>query len=303
MQARLYARGVPRRRSRRLAATLVTAVVAVAAVGYGTSGATTPPHSAAAGVDAAARALLPASIRSSGVLRDGINSPNLPMEFPGPANKGFQGFDISLAKAIGAKLGVKVAFDNVAFVQLIPSLGTGRIDIMLSALSDLATRRATATWIDYFKSGARMFTTKANASKYPTLTSLCGQTIETAVGTSYIQEIPTLSATTCKGKAPMKVLAVGGSLAEEELTVKTGRAAAAVSAPENFSSLPSSYVPVGGIWAPSHYGIAVKAGNTPVINAVKAAFTDLLKNGTYAKIAKKWGQTASEVTTVTVNGK
>jgi polar amino acid transport system substrate-binding protein len=237
------------------------------------------------------------------VLRDGINSPNLPMEFPGPGGKGFQGFDISLANAIGAKLGVKIQFDNVAFVQLLPSLATGRIDIMLSALSDLPTRRATATWIDYFKSGARMFTTKANAAKYPTLASLCGQTIETAVGTSYIQEIPTLSATTCKAKAPMKVLAVGGSLAEEELTVKTGRAAAAVSAPENFSSLSSAYVPVGGIWAPSHYGIAVKKGNTPVINAVKAAFGDVLKDGTYASIAKRWGQTASEVTTVTVNGK
>ncbi len=285
-------------------AVLACALAATAAVPASAAAHPARKHRATS-VDQAARKLLPASILSRGTLIDGINLPNPPMEYTNPGSSTPTGFDIDVAKSIAAKLGLKLTFSNVAFVQLLPSLGTGRLDFMLSGLSDLPSRRGVADWIDYFRSGARIFTMKSSSSKVPNLQALCGQTVETAVGTSYVQELPQLSASLCKGKAPIKVLAVGGSLAEEEIQVKTGRAIAAVTAPENFGYLSKSvqgdWVPVGGIFAPSLYGIAVKKGNTPVRNAIAAAFRDTIKEGTYMKLARKWKQEASAVSTVTIN--
>jgi polar amino acid transport system substrate-binding protein len=289
----------------RIAKTVVPAVALLALAGCGssstTSSTTTAASSAAATVDQAARGLLPGSVRSSGVLTDALDSPEPPLQFPKPGTKVLQGFDVDLANALAAKLGLKVSFEEVPFVQLLPSLQTGRAEISVSGQTDLPTRHAVASWVDYFKEGTRMFVAKANAAKYPTLASLCGQTISAPKGSSYETEIPELSKDLCKGKPAMKVLPIGESLAEAELAVQTGRAAGGTYPPFEITYLASPYISIGENFAPQLDGIAVKAGNTAMLGAVKAALTDLINDGTYATIAKKWGQTGNEVPTVTVN--
>lgn len=289
-----------------LAGAIVPAIALLALAGCGSSSPTTSstattPSGAAVTVDQAARGLLPSSVRSSGVLTDAVDSPEPPLQFPKPGTKVLQGFDIDLANALAAKLGLRVSFEEVPFVQLLPSLQTGRVDISASGETDLPTRRAVASWIDYFKEGTRMFIAKADASRYPTLASLCGQTISAPKGSSYETEIPELSADLCKGRSAMKVLPIGESLAEAELAVQTGRAAGGTYPPFEVTYLASRYMSIGENFAPQLDGIAVKAGNTEMLGAVKAALTDLVDDGTYAAIAKKWGQTGNEVTTVTVN--
>ncbi|MGP0103355.1 MAG: transporter substrate-binding domain-containing protein [Solirubrobacteraceae bacterium] len=291
----------------RIAAAIAPAMALLALAGCGSGSSTTSSSTAttssgaAVTVDQAARSLLPSSVRSSGVLTDAVDSPEPPLQFPKPGTKVLQGFDIDLANALAAKLGLKVSFEEVPFVQLLPSLQTGRVDISASGETDLPTRRAVASWIDYFKEGTRMFIAKTDASKYPTLASLCGQTISAPKGSSYETEIPELSADLCKGKSAMKVLPIGESLAEAELAVQTGRAAGGTYPPFEVTFLAKPYMSIGENFAPQLDGIAVKAGNTEMLGAVKAALTDLIDDGTYAAIAKKWGQTGNEVTTVTVN--
>lgn len=304
MPATIWQRCSAGRGPTRIAAAIAAAMALLALAGCGSGSSTTSSTattSSGAAVDQAARGLLPSSVRSSGVLSDAVDSPEPPLQFPKPGTKVLQGFDIDLANALAAKLGLKVSFEEVPFVQLLPSLQTGRVDISASGETDLPTRRAVASWIDYFKEGTRMFIAKADTSKYPTLASLCGQTISAPKGSSYETEIPELSADLCKGKAAMKVLPIGESLSEAELAVQTGRAAGGTFPPFEVTYLSSRYMPLGENFAPQLDGIAVKAGNTEMLNAVKAALTDLIDDGTYAAIAKKWGQTGNEVTAVTVN--
>jgi polar amino acid transport system substrate-binding protein len=291
----------------RFAKTVVPTIALLALAGCGSSNSSTTSSTAttssgpSATIDQAARSLLPSSVRSSGVLSDAVDSPEPPLQFPKPGTKVLQGFDIDLADALAAKLGLKVSFEEVPFVQLLPSLQTGRVEISVSGQTDLPTRHAVASWVDYFKEGTRMFIAKADAAKYPTLASLCGQTISAPKGSSYETEIPELSADLCKGKSAMKVLPIGESLAEAELAVQTGRAAGGTYPPFEITYLAKPYISIGENFAPQLDGIAVKAGNTEMLNAVKAALTDLINDGTYAAIAKKWGQTGNAVTTVTVN--
>lgn len=293
------------RRPSRVAKCVIAVLATFVLAGCGGSGSSTTTATTTTAtdtaVDQAARAMLPSAVRASGVLTDAVDSPEPPLQFPGPGNKGLQGFDIDLANEIAAKLGLKASFEQVPFVQLLPSLSTGRVVVSISGQTDLPTRRGVANWIDYFKEGTSMFIAKADASKYPTLASLCGQTISAPKGSSYETEIPELSKDLCKGKPAMKVLPIGESLAEAELAVQTGRAAAGTTPPFEVTYLKSTYTTIAGNFAPQLDGIAVKVGDTATLNAVKAALTDLINDGTYAKIAKKWGQSANAVSSVEVN--
>lgn len=257
-------------------------------------------------VDDAARALLPERIRTAGVLTDGVNLPNPPMEFIEDGKTDYTGLDVELAAAIAARLGLKVEYSNVAFDQLLPSLTTGRVDIVLSGMSDTAERQAIADWVDYFNSGDRFYTFTANGTSYPDYASLCGQTVVVATGTSFVEDVPALSETACAGKDPMKVLAIGVQGNEGlEIQIQTGRAVAAVTGAETFAyqqiTQPDKFVAVGDLFAPAPYGIAVTKDNSGLRDAVAAALKDLIADGTYGTILAKWNLTDSAVKAVTVN--
>jgi polar amino acid transport system substrate-binding protein len=287
-------------------ATAGTASLLLATLAGGVSSAS--PQAAARGsatVDAAARALLPSSIVQSGVLADGVNLPNPPLEYQVNGTGAFTGFDIELGRALAGDLGLKLQPLNLAFTALLTSLDSGRVDIVLSGLFDTTARQAKYNIINYLNTGAQIFTTPANASKAPTLSSLCGQTVETAVGTAFIAELGTLSKSLCKGKAPLKVLAVGGSFAEEVLQIQTGRAVAAVATPDNIAYedtvSPGKYVRVGLPFAKVPYGIDVPKSEGGLLKALVMALKDVIKDGGYAKIAKENNLQESEVTGVAVN--
>jgi polar amino acid transport system substrate-binding protein len=249
--------------------------------------------------------VLPTSITSSGALTDGVNLPNPPLEYQVNGTGAYTGFDIELGRALAAKLGLKLQPLNLAFTALLTSLDSGRVDIVLSGLFDTTARQAKYNIVNYLNTGAQIFTLPANASKVPTLKSLCGQTVETAIGTAFIAELGTLGATMCKGKAPMKVLAVGGSFAEEVLQIQTGRAIAAVATPDNIAYedtvSPGKYVRVGLPFAKVPYGIDVPKAETGLLKALERALKDVITDGTYAMIAEKNNLQESEVTGVAVN--
>ncbi len=259
----------------------------------------------ASAVDAKAAAPLPSSIKKAGVLNDGVNLPNPPLEYQVNGKGPFTGFDIALAKALAAKLGLKIHYENVAFTALLTSIDSGRVDMVLSALFDTAAREQKYNVLDYLNTGSQIITTTANKSKAPTLVSLCGQTVETAVGTAFTQQLATLSTTLCAGKSPLKVLNEGGSFADEVLQIKTGRAVAAICTTDNLAyedvTDPGAYVPVGKPFDSQPYGIDIPKSDPGLEKALQAALTDLIADGTYAKIAAEFHEQSGKVTKAVLN--
>lgn len=88
---------------------------------------------------AAARDL--ATIRASGVLRVGVNPNFPPMSFYG-ADGRLQGFDVSVARALAARLGVRAELVPTEAAARVPFLVSGRIDVSLGALTITPERRA-----------------------------------------------------------------------------------------------------------------------------------------------------------------
>jgi polar amino acid transport system substrate-binding protein len=87
---------------------------------------------------AAARDL--AEIRASGVLRVGVNPNFPPMSSYGPGGQ-LQGFDVEVARALAARLGVRAELVPTEAASRVPFLVSGRIDLSLGALTITPERR------------------------------------------------------------------------------------------------------------------------------------------------------------------
>ena len=88
----------------------------------------------------AAAADLPDRIKSAGkvVIATMPNYP--PITFKDPATNTLKGFDIELGAALAKEMGVAVEWQEIAFAQMLPSLQTGRVDLVMAGMSDLPGR-------------------------------------------------------------------------------------------------------------------------------------------------------------------
>lgn len=248
---------------------------------------------------------LPAAIRQSGTLHLSVNAIYPPMEYKDPATGQLIGLDIDLGEAIAKKLGVKVEWQESAFEQLIPSLQTGRTDMILSGLSDLPARRETMDFIDYLKSGAQFYTVAAAPFEKPE--DLCGKKVGTSRSTSFPAQIRAWSTTNCEGAGKPAIEVVNAeSTADARTQLKQGRIDAAVQGNETvpyFMGLESGvYKTVGAPFTVNYQGIAFKKTDSEFRDLVANTLQGLIIDGTYGQILAKWKLSGNAVAAPLING-
>jgi polar amino acid transport system substrate-binding protein len=243
------------------------------------------------------------AVTRAGSLVDIINLPYPPMEFSKPGSSTVIGFDIDMATAIAKKLGDSISFQNVLFEQIIPSVRTHRGDFAWTAVFDLKAREKTLSFIDYFKTGSQLYTSAANAGKYKAIKDLCGQTVAVPKGTSFGQVVGRLSKAQCSGSSIKQVTVA--SPTEQNLQIREGRAAAAISGPETVLYLrkqnPGKWALVGPIVEPDYYAVVFAKSNTKMLNTVFAAMKAAWKDGTYQRILAKWGLSGAAIPQPLIN--
>lgn len=288
-----------------LASTVVTACSSSGASGGQSTGSSGTQVSTPA-VNSSLHAKLPAAIKQKGSMSVGINAIFAPMEFTAAGSTTLQGFDVDYANAIGGILGVKIKFDNQQFSQLVNSVTTGRVDMVLSGITDNKSREKALDFIDYFNTGTQVYMPTQNASSLKTLADLCGKTMAMSASTDYVTTLTTWSQKNCvaNGKGKITILGVD-SEPSARLQMTQKRAVASAIGPEVFAYLnkqnPGKYATLGPILNPGPYGIAFTKKNTGLRDAVLAANTELFKNGTYQALLKKWGLTRDALDKPTIN--
>jgi len=257
-------------------------------------------------------AQLPEAIRKTGELRVGNSPVYPPMSYlpEGTEDKEKrQGFDVDLARAIGEKLGVKVTFVTQEYEQYIPSLATGRIDLIQSAMQDLETRRDTVDFVDYYTTGPQLFTGADKASQFTTEADVCGRKVAVDSGdTGYRNALAEFSKNVCAaaGKPAVQELTTNGT-ADALLQLQQGRADVSIRGAESIRYItkeqePGKYALIGKPIAEIPVGIGVNKNQTQLRDAVAAALEALMADGTYAKIGEKWGLSDILRQSVTING-
>jgi polar amino acid transport system substrate-binding protein len=140
---------------------------------------------------------LPVDIRQAKVVTVGSDLSYPPMESIPAGTQAPQGFDVDVANAIGAKLGVQFAFQNVKFSDLVSGLVAEHYDIVMSAMKDTGVRRdAGIDFVDYLQSGVVLVVRKGNPKKIATPADLCGRSVGVLQGTLQA-DLATSQATEC----------------------------------------------------------------------------------------------------------
>lgn len=255
-------------------------------------------------IQAANGAELPAAIKASGVLRVAIVPNYPPMEYRDPATNELTGLDVDLAKAIATKLGLKIEWQETAFEQMLPALQTGRVDAIMSGMTDLASRHATASFVDYMHSGPQFFALASRASEFKDMSALCGKSVGTSRRTSFPGEIGKWSAANCASN-PIKVVGTEGS-GDARTQLRQGRIDAAVQGNETLPYVmgqePNTYEPVGEAFGGSQLtGMSLPKDATDLQQAVADALDALIADGTYKTLLAKWHLSADAVEKAQIN--
>ncbi|MGL4635339.1 MAG: ABC transporter substrate-binding protein [Beijerinckiaceae bacterium] len=250
---------------------------------------------------------VPERIKTAGKIVIATQPNYAPITYKDPSTNKLTGFDIDLGEAIGAELGLKVEWQETAFAQMLPSLQTGRVDMVMAFMSDTPTRRETADFVNYVRSGAQYYT-QATRLDIRVWTDLCGKKIGASRSTTWPADIAAWSKENCEagGLKPVEVIGTEGSV-DARAQLKTGRLDAGVQGSETlpyFQNLePNTYVVVGKAFTDKLVGIPfVKTpeGNQ-LRDAVKGAIERLQAKGTYAALITKYGMRNNTLEKITIN--
>jgi polar amino acid transport system substrate-binding protein len=248
---------------------------------------------------------LPPDIASSKVVRVALNTGYAPLETKDPTTGNPVGFDIDLALAMAKVLGVKIEYQDGSFEQMTPSLQSGRVDMIMSGFYDIPRRRPFFDFIDYLRAGGQFYTLKSNSEiKVPA--DLCGQTVTTGRGTSYPDSIKKWSDNNCvaAGKPEITVI-TQTDFAQSLSVIQQGRAAAGVSGLEAMAATVerdnNAYRALGEPISNTLMGIAFAKDNPVLRDAFLYALKQVIADGQYAALIKKWKMDYSAYPDATIN--
>ncbi len=273
-----------------------------ASQGGGPTG-TASQASAALSVNDEARALLPANIRDSGVLKIGSDPTYAPFEYFDTDNKTMIGWDVDMGDAIAAVLGLKADHMAATFDTILPGLTSHRYDLGMSAFSVTPERQKAVDFVPYMASGTGVAVSPGNPLKLAvTGLSLCGHKVAAQKGSiQSIDLLPQLS----KGCTDAGKTAIDAqnfpTQTDANLALTSGRVSAVVA-----DSLSLAYqgkladgrfeLAEGPDHDPAPMGTALNKGSE-LLPAVQAATKVVVESPAYAAINAKWGIPASAAIT------
>jgi polar amino acid transport system substrate-binding protein len=286
----------------------VLVVVALAGCGSSSSsssGSTAGSTPAPTGVNAAIAAQVPAAIKAKGTLKVATEAQYAPNEFIAPDGHTVIGMDADLMRSIASLMGLKVSLIDSNFETIIPGLASGRYDIGISSFTDTKEREKTVDFVTYFQAGITFYALSSSSAVVNAVGDLCGKSVALEKGTTEQEEAAKQSAKCTKeGKKAVKSLVFPGQN-PVNLAVTSGRAEMGMAdspvAEYQVKQSGGKFKLLCKCYGFAPYGIAIpkKSGmTTPILAAVK----ELMSNGTYTAILRKWGVESGAITDPKVNG-
>lgn len=222
------------------------------------------------------------SVAQEQVLRVGTEPAFPPFEFQAPGG-GLQGFDIDLMQAIAQVEGLRVEFQSLPFDGLIPALQARTVDAAISSMTITAERQQTVDFSrPYFKAGLAI-AVRVNDTRTTDLASLRNQTIGVQIGTTGAETARQIPGATIRtfDSAPLALQAL-----------LNGNVSAVINdAPVTLYAIKANNLTgikvTSQLLTEEFYGIATPK-NSPNLARINAGLTQILSNGTYNQIYRKW---------------
>lgn len=208
-----------------------------------------------------------------------------PMEFVNE-KKEIVGFDTDLMKAVAKEAGFKVEFKNVAWDGIFGGLGAGKYDAICSSVTITDERKKSMDFsIPYFKIRQGLVVPKDSTAK--TLKDMKGKTLGAQIGTTGLFAIKKTEGVTAKSYDEIGLAMedlyngrIDGVVCDDPVA-----ALYALQKPEYKAKLKIAAVLETG---DEYYGVAVKKGNTEVLNLINKGIKAVLEKGIDKQLKTKW---------------
>lgn len=297
---------IPRRRAAlAFGAIALSSLALTACAGGADEPAVNGDNEAAAEADEALHAMLPQAVQESGTVSVGTEAYYPPYEFIDDDGQTIVGLDLDLLDAVTARLGIEYELDNVAFDTLLPSLDSGRYDLVVAGITDTAARQANYDFVNYFAADQAIIVAAGNEAGIGAMSDLCGLTVSVLVDSTQQTLLEEQSAQ-CAGD-PIDVLTQQTDT--EALTqVQTGRADALLTQ-EAVGVYNATQMGGGSVFevaneesiAPIPLGYVFAKGEDELRDAFQAGLQSLVDDGTYEEILAEWGLENAALDEITIN--
>lgn len=239
--------------------------------------------------DPAVAKLVPQGVRDSGATV-AVFADWAPEEYV--ENGQVKGWSVDLAKALQAKMGVKLSYAPTGFDAIIPGLGNGRYDIAVASLGVTPERLQSLDFVPLQKEGTAFGWKKGQVLNITKVQDACGKSVAVLTGAWEYKYLTEHNKKTC-GENPMKIQQFKDQ-PSAELAVSSGRVqlVAAGSGKLKYTAKQTGQLEVSDLLVNAVYnGLGIKKGSS-LGPALKAALQSTIDDGTYAKIRKGWGVTS-----------
>jgi len=191
-----------------------------------------------------------------------------PQESTDPATQQAVGFDIDIAQAIAAKMGLSATIQKTDSPQIVGALLAKKGDAIISALQITPDLERQVALVAYFRAGQAILVRKGNPSGIGGLTDLCGKNVSVQV------------------QSP------------EENTVDEANDAALDDSPVAayfVKQTPDQLELAGGPFKTNPEGIAIDPKNGELLKAIQQAMMAIYQDGSYRQILTKWNLLDGEI--------
>lgn len=230
---------------------------------------------------ATANAAAPATL-TKGTLKIGMEGTYPPFTYKDAAGN-LTGFDVDIAKAVAAKLGLKPEFVLTEWSGILAGLQANKYDVIVNQVAITPERQKTIAFSNpYVYSTPQIIVKKTGNFNPKTLEDLKGKRVGSSLGSNYEQQL--------KAVGGINVVTYPGA-AEVLADLATGRIDAGYNDKLLVNYLiKSQNLPIkgAGLGKADSMGIALKKTNPSLKAAIDKALLQLKADGTYAKISRQW---------------
>ncbi len=192
------------------------------------------------------------------------------------------GFEVDVADAIAAKMGLKVEWKAIGFDALFPGLAQDRWDMVIASHSITPERSKAVTFDDPHYCSGGVVVSRSAAIR--SAKDLAGKVVAVQTGTTYLDKVKSLPGVKEVKNFPQDTDARAALMTGRVDAWVTDKFAAKASAAAN----PGAQLVVGDFIFVEKLASAVQKGNTPLAAEINQALAAIMADGTYAAISNKW---------------
>jgi polar amino acid transport system substrate-binding protein len=201
-------------------------------------------------------------------------------------NKEIVGFDIDVMKAAAEAAGFTVEFKNTAWDGIFAGLASNKYDAVMSSVTITEERKQNMDFSVPYINAGQVLVVRSDTKGVKVLADMKGKAVGAQIGTTGAFEIEKVEGVTLKtydelGLAIQDLVnaRVDGVVADTPIAADY-----ALQNPDYKGTLKI----VGEPFTEELYGVAVRKGNTEVLEAINAGLEKVIGTSTYRKLEDKW---------------